>query len=130
LQAKAQSLPPVPFSCAGAGPTVRDFVLTPSEIAIVNAQLAQMNAFVRATAERVGYAHMELQALYGLPQLKPPFSAVALMTTGSPYGALISLDGIHPNTDGHAVLASAAARAINQRYGLAIPTARPWMAFR
>jgi len=130
LRARALGEPPVPFSCAGGSPTTQDFVLTPGEVAIVNNQLAQMNAYIRATATRIGFAHMELEALYALPDLKPPFSAVALMTSSAPYGALISLDGIHPNTNGHAVLATAAARAINQRYGLAIPTARAWMAFR
>lgn len=129
-QARAQSLPPVPFSCAGGGPTTRDFILTPNEVAIVNGQLAQMNAYIAATAQRIGFAHMELQSLYGLPDLKPPFSAVALMTSYEPYGALISLDGIHPSTNGHAVIATAAARVINQRYGLQIPTARAWIAFR
>lgn len=130
LTAKAQGGNPVPLSCAGAGPTTRDFILTPGEVAIVNSQMAQMNAYIKATAKRIGFAHMELEALYGLPDLKPTFSAAELMTSQTPYGALISLDGIHPSTMGHAVIASAAARAINQRYGLRVPTARAWMAFR
>jgi hypothetical protein len=130
LTSRAQGGNPVALSCAGAGPTTRDFILTPGEVAIVNSQMAQMNAHIKATAERIGFAHMELEALYGLPDLKPPFNAAALMTSHTPYGALISLDGIHPSTHGHAVIATAAARAINQRYGLQVPTSRAWMAFR
>ena len=55
LTARAQQQPPVPFSCTGGGPTTQDFVLTPSEVAIVNGHLAQMNAFIEAQAEKHGF---------------------------------------------------------------------------
>lgn len=63
-----------------------------------------------------------LPSLYGRPETKPAFNAISLMTDpATPYGPYISLDGIHPNAAGHAILASAAAAALDARYGLNIP---------
>lgn len=108
---------PYTLSCTGAPANFTDYLLTPDEVAIVNGQLAQMNAFIRAEAERVGFAHFELEELYGRSDIKPPFSVVALMTTAQPYGVYTSLDGLHPSGEGQRVLAEAAARAIDRRYG-------------
>ncbi len=121
LAARQNGLPPVPFSCADGGTGVQDFVLTPAEAAIVNGQMQQMTAFISAAAARIGYATFDLEALYGRADLKPPFSTVQLMTSAQPYGPYISLDGIHPNAAGHAVLAEAAVRAINTLYGVPHP---------
>jgi hypothetical protein len=128
-QVKA-GLPKFNFSCADAGLGQQDFVLTPADVAFVNNQLAQMNAFIAAKADEIGFAYVALEELYGRADLKPAFNAFALMGTALPYGPYISLDGIHPNGNGHTVLAAAAARAINTRYGLAIPQSQAWMAFR
>jgi phospholipase/lecithinase/hemolysin len=116
LGAKARDLPPVTFSCADGGLGVQDFVLTPAEVAIVNGQMNQMNGFIRAAADRIGYATFDLEVLYGRSDLKPPFSTVQLMTSAQPYGPYISLDGIHPNDAGHRILAQAAMEAINAKY--------------
>ncbi|MBK6489876.1 MAG: hypothetical protein IPF98_24150 [Gemmatimonadetes bacterium] len=121
LTARARGLPAVEFSCAAGPPTMVDYVLDPNEVAIVNAQLAQMNLIIRQTADRVRFAHFQLEALYGMSVLKPPFSVVALMTTAAPYSPYISLDGFHPSGLGQGVLANAAASAINRRYGFGLP---------
>lgn len=123
-------LPPYDFSCADGGTGVRDYVLTPAEAAVVNAILNQMSAHIRASADRRGAAFFALDALYGLPNIKPPFSSLALMTTAQPYGPYFSLDGVHPSAAGHAILATAAARALNQRYHLQIPDASSFIAAR
>jgi hypothetical protein len=122
LGQKARGLPPFVLSCADGGLGVQDFVLTPMEARIINNTLAEMTQHIIATANRHGFALMHLEALYGRPDLKPPFSVVALMTSPQPYGQYISLDGIHPNALGHALLAKAAAQAINNRYNYGIPT--------
>jgi lysophospholipase L1-like esterase len=77
-----------------------------------------MTDHIRGQAAARGYAYMELEALYGLP--KPPFSVVNLMTTNTPYGPNISLDGLHPSAAGHAILAQAALRAIEDRYNVGV----------
>jgi lysophospholipase L1-like esterase len=80
-----------------------------------------MNAHIRSEAVRRGFAYFELGALYDRGDLKPPFSVIAMMTTAAPYGPLISLDGVHPSGAGAAILARAAAAALNATYELGLP---------
>ena len=124
VKAAKLGLGPVPLSCAAGPATAVDYILDPSEVAIVNAQLAQMNTFIAVLAEQVGYARFDLEALYGMPALKPRFNVVQLMTTATPYTSYMSLDGFHPSALGQNVLARAAAAAINKRYaaGIALAT--------
>jgi hypothetical protein len=108
--------------CANsANPLAADFILSTDDEDFIEQRLADMNAHIRAEAEARGFAYFELAALYGRPDLKPPFSVVALLTTAEPYGSLVGLDGVHPTAAGSTVLAAAAARAINERYDLGIP---------
>ena len=111
------------LSCAGAPPHVQDYVLTPSEAAIVNAQLAEMTAHIRAEADRVGFAYAELESLFGRADIKAPYSVLQQMMSAQPYGPLISFDGYHPSAEGQRVLAEAAARALDERYNFGIMTA-------
>jgi hypothetical protein len=114
---------PYTLSCANAPSStgIEDYVLTADEVQLVNTQLADMNAFIRSAARARGWAYFELEALYGRPETKPPFNAVAMMTDPStPYGPYISLDGIHPNAAGHGILAEAAAASLKSQYPSAI----------
>ena len=120
---------PATLSCANApaihpitGLPIADYVLGPAELAQVNAQLAAMNAVIEREARQRGFAYMKLSALYEEAVVKAPFNAVTLMTSSQPYGPYVSLDGIHPTAAGHAVLAAAAAAALNERYGFGMPT--------
>jgi hypothetical protein len=111
------------LNCFNAPSTsgVRDFVLTAGEIALLNAQMAEMDAFIRDEADRRGFAYTRLGALYSDVNVKAPFNAITLMTSPQPYGEYVSLDGIHPSAAGARVLADAAASALNARYNLGIP---------
>ena len=121
LAARAASQPPVPFTCAGGGPTTVDLVLTPSEQAILEAVASQMNAAMQAEAEARGFAFMSLDALYTAPGVRTPLNVVALMTSAQPFGPYIGLDGVHPNAAGQSLIATAAAQALNAKYDLGIP---------
>lgn len=120
LTARARGQGPVPLSCQEGAANVVDYVLTPTEVATLNAIIAGIDAHIAQQATARGWAYFRLQALYGLP--KPPFSVVQLMTSAQPYGPYISLDGFHPSAQGQEVLAESAAQAINARYHLRIPT--------
>jgi hypothetical protein len=120
LAARAANLPPVPFTCVGAGPTTPDFVLTPAEQAIVLGVVTQMNATIQSEATARGYAFVSLDALYANPAARPPLNVATVFTSAQPFGPLLSLDGVHPNAAGQALIAEAAARALDQRYGLGI----------
>ena len=111
---------PMPvLSCADVPWTV-DYVLTPADHAALNAQLRAMSARIRSIAESKGYAYFDLDALYATPGLKAPFSVSTLMFSPQPYGPLVSLDGFHPTAAGQTLLANAAARALDDTYGMGI----------
>ena len=117
------------LSCAASpDATAKDYVLDPAEAARVNDLMARLDTHIRAEAERRGLAYFRLGDLYERADVKPPFSVVALMTSSTPYGPFISLDGIHPSAAGSSVLADAAARALNARYGLGIPVSASFLA--
>lgn len=101
---------------------IRDYVLSPAELALPDAQLAAMNRIIQAEAAARGFAYFSLSPLYEQAAAKAPFDPVALLTVAQPYGPYISLDGLHPSAEGARVLAETAARAINAAYGTAIPT--------
>jgi hypothetical protein len=109
---------PTTATCADV-PGAADYVLTPSDVSNVNALMAQMNAHIQAQAASRGWAYFSLNALYGLP--KPSLDLYKVLFSNTPFGANISLDGVHPSAQGQAILATAAAQAIDARYGLAIP---------
>jgi len=113
----AHGYPNPVFSCADV-PNTQDLVLTPADIAAINALLGQMTDNIRAQAAARGYAYFSLGALYDRPNLKPAtYSVISQLTSSTPFGSFISLDGVHPSPVGHAVLADAAVRAINATYG-------------
>jgi hypothetical protein len=109
---------PTTATCADV-PGAADYVLTPSEVNAINARMAQLNAHIQAKANENGYAYFSLEAVYGLA--KPRFNMADVLFSNAPFGAYVSLDGVHPTALGQSVLAAAAVQAINARYGLAIP---------
>jgi lysophospholipase L1-like esterase len=109
---------PTTATCADV-PGTTDHVLTASDIAAINARMAQVNTHIRARASEAGYAYASLSAVYDLP--KPPLNLYDVLFSNTPFGPNMSLDGVHPSAQGQAILAGAAARAVNARYGLAIP---------
>jgi hypothetical protein len=109
---------PTTATCSNV-PGTADYVLTASDVSAINARMAQINAHIQATATANGYAYFALSSLYDLP--KPAFDLYSVMFSSRPFGPYISLDGIHPSAEGQAILAGAAAQAINARYGTAIP---------
>jgi lysophospholipase L1-like esterase len=113
------------YSCANVpNATEDDYVLTPADIATLNDTLSEMANHAKQQAAARGYAFVSLGALYDLPDLNPqPYSVVSQLTSSFPYGAYISLDGVHPGPLGHSVLAHAAAVALNKTYGLGAHTA-------
>ena len=116
----AAGLGPATLSCADV-PGTADYVLTPTDIQFLNSLAAQMDAYIQARAQAEGYAFFRLDALYAQSKDGVPFNLAAYLGTATPYGARISLDGVHPSSQGHVILANAAIAAINATYGLGIP---------
>jgi lysophospholipase L1-like esterase len=118
LGRRAANLPAFVLSCVAGAFNAQDRILTPDEEAVVDAQLVQMSNHVRAQAAARGFSIVELEVLYGLA--KAPYSVVTQMTTGSPYGPNISLDGLHPSAAGQTIIARAALQAIEDRYDIGL----------
>ena len=111
------------MSCADV-PGAQDFVLTPANIATIEAQVVEMTAYIRQVAEENGWAFIDLDVLFARRDLKAPFSARTLLLSDEPYGPFISLDGVHPAAPGHELIAREAATALNVTYQLGIPRSR------
>jgi hypothetical protein len=109
---------PTTATCADV-PGAVDYVLTPSDITAINARMALMNAHMEARALENGYAFFKLSVLFDLPKVS--FNMYDVLFSSKPFGPYMSLDGVHPNGAGHAIIASSAAQAINAKYGVAIP---------
>jgi hypothetical protein len=108
---------PTTATCADV-PGAADYVLTASDMNAINARMAQMNGHMQTKAAENGYAYFSLDAVYGLA--KPRFSVSDLLFSNTPFGANISLDGVHPSSQGQALLATAAGQAISATYGVSI----------
>jgi hypothetical protein len=110
------------FACNDV-PGTLDYVLTPGDRSAVNALLAQMNGHIAQRAQERGWAYFSLgEALYEAPGVRVPYNPIQqFLSTEAPYGSYISFDGYHPSTLGQTMIAQAAARALNAKYGMEIP---------
>jgi lysophospholipase L1-like esterase len=112
----AHGLGPYDLSCTDVPGTV-DYILTPGDIAFLNNLAAQMSDEIEARAAENGYASFSLDALYAESKEGVQFDLESFLKSPTPYGELISLDGVHPSAKGQSVLARAARHAIQRTYG-------------
>lgn len=83
-----------------------------------------MGSLIRAEAEPRGFAIFDLQDLYS-SYTQPTFNLFTFWSSSEPFGPYVSLDGIYPSAEGNALLARAAARALNTTYNLGLPVSAP-----
>ncbi|HMI54636.1 MAG TPA: SGNH/GDSL hydrolase family protein, partial [Gemmatimonadaceae bacterium] len=103
-------LGPYDLSCADIAGTA-DYVLTPTDISSLNTLAAQMSDAVESEAAENGYATFSLGVLYDRSKEDVPFDLSFYLTSDTPYGPFISLDGVHPTAKGQTILARAARQA-------------------
>lgn len=108
---------PTTATCADV-PGAVDYIITPADMTAINDRMAQMNAHIESKAAENGYAYFTIGSLYDLP--KGSLDLYDVLFSSSPFGSNFSLDGVHPNAAGQAILADAAVQAINSRYRLRI----------
>jgi hypothetical protein len=98
-------------------------VLLAADAATIDNQIAGYNAVIQATAQQVGAAFVDANALLkelattGIQVGGIPFNASFLT------GGVFAYDGVHPTHFGYAFVANAFIAAINQKFGAAIPPA-------
>jgi lysophospholipase L1-like esterase len=113
-------LGPYDLSCADV-PGTPDYILTPGDIGFINSLAEQMSDEIESKAKENGYAFFPLGALYNDSKEGVPFDLEAFLKSDTPYGELISLDGVHPSAKGQTVLARTARQAIQRTYGTGEP---------
>jgi len=109
------------LSCADQ-PGTQDYILTPADVQVVDGVLSGMNAHISALAQANGWAYMDMSAVWAQwVTRRGPFSIDFLLKCNRPFGQYVSLDGVHPNDQGHQEMANASAASLNTTYGFAIP---------
>jgi hypothetical protein len=112
----ATGLGPADLSCSDIAGQ-RDGILTPGDITTLNAAVKLINDIITDRANTNNYALFSLGSLYDTVKDGVPFDLNAILTSTTPFGTLMSHDGIHPSPAGHAILASAAQAGIVAKYG-------------
>ena len=101
-------------------PLRNEFVLTLDEIQQVQARTLAFNQSIRSHANNVGFAIVETAPFYERLQTGFVFNGVSLSAKFVSGGAF-SLDGIHLNARGNALLTNEFLKAINQKFKSNIP---------
>jgi lysophospholipase L1-like esterase len=99
-------------------PPVGDiFVLDPAEQNTLNAAIDGYNNYISSRATTLGFAYYDPNVLFAAKRANgeiPPFPNLASGT--ATFGALISLDGVHPSAAAHTLIAKDLAAVINAKY--------------
>ena len=118
---------PAPFNVYGVTYPLQDgSVLIPSEIAMINTATNSFNNTIKQVATAKGLALADMNAI--LAQLVTGLTTDDGQTYNAGYfstarlsTALFSLDGVHPNARGYAVVANEIIKVINTHYNAKLP---------
>lgn len=117
----AQGLPPTlagQFSAEGITKPLDDkWVLIPSEQAEIASATASFNATIESAANNAGLAFVDANALLNQLANGGISSGDYILTASLVTGGAFSLDGVHPNSRGYALIANEFLKAIDVTYG-------------
>lgn len=112
----------IPAQLGGTGEGLPDeAVLSATEVDAIRARVAGFNQVIRATADQLGAAVADVNALLDRAATTGVNLGGVTFTSEFVTGGLISLDGVHATPLGYAVVADEFIRAINETYGARIP---------
>ena len=101
-------------------PFRNEFVLTLEELDEIQTRIDAFNALIRQKANTYGFALVETDDFYQKLTTGFTYNGVALSTKFVSGGAF-SLDGIHLNPRGNALLANEFIKSINKKFNAKIP---------
>jgi lysophospholipase L1-like esterase len=108
--------------------TVDNEVVTGAELTGLATAVAQFNNHIQAEAASRGMAYFNINVPLGALVNNgtiPPFPAVWVTPPATidsiTFGPIFSLDGVHPSSTAHRLVADSLASAINQQFGTALP---------
>lgn len=99
------------------------FILTAAEQTILTETVNAYNAHIAAKADELGWAYVDANPLLAARRAAgevPPFPNLASGT--ATFGPWFSLDGVHPSTAAHRLIANLMIQEVNAHYGTTIPT--------
>lgn len=96
------------------------YVLDSSELAIIDQAIFEYNAIIQQKADEYGFAHSDINSYFANVESGIKFNG-ADFDLQFVTGGFLSLDGLHPNEKGYALLADEIIKAINNQYSTRIP---------
>jgi hypothetical protein len=113
------NVPQDSIKCAGWGsqkPIPAEYVLDATEVNNVTTYTANYNSFIKTVATQYHLAFVDFNSYFKTFQLGIVFNGVTFTPTYVTGGAF-SLDGLHPNKRGYALIANYYINTINSYYG-------------
>jgi lysophospholipase L1-like esterase len=102
------------------GPLAPNQILTKKEIKKIRKNIKAYNNKLKAIADANGWAFVDINAtLTDYDKNGVVIPTVGTLTTAY-LGGLFGLDGVHPSSTGHALIATAIVQAINAKYGTSL----------
>ena len=100
-------------------------VVLPAEFKALRDAVAGYNAYISAQATRLGYAYWDPNPTLAAGRARGDVSPFPLFGTTATapitFGSWISLDGVHPSSLAHRVIADSVIATVNRVYGTTIP---------
>jgi hypothetical protein len=113
-------------SVPGSGlPLPENLILRGSEVLATQNQVSDMNIVVDSVAARPFVAKVDLHGLLSTIATKGFSLGGVVYTSDFVTGGLFSLDGVHPNDLGYALMANTMINAVNARFGCFVPPVDP-----
>ena len=101
-------------------PLPNAYVLDEGEVNRVRAHTQALNNIIKNLASNYGFGVVDMYSFLGTLKSGYTFNGVDFSASYIEGGAF-SLDGVHPNTKGYAIVANEFIRVINEKYGSTIP---------
>jgi hypothetical protein len=101
-------------------PLPNAYVLDEGEVNRVRAHTQALNSIIKSLASNYGFGIVDMYSFLGTLKAGYTFNGVDFSASYIEGGAF-SLDGVHPNTKGYAIVANEFIRVINEKYGSTIP---------
>lgn len=140
---KAGKLPPIIYCAKPAAPPYPSagdtLQIDKAETALIGAKVGAYNAYIKAKADSIGFAFWDPNTLGDSLRAGQLTAAGAvcsgtcnastspiprlpnLGSTTAPFGTLLSLDGVHPTSALHTLIAQRLIATINAKYGTTVP---------
>ena len=121
IPAIAAGVHPPTIACTTAtDPAVGDlFILDAAEQSALTTAVTKYNSYISAKADSVGYAYLDPNPLWAAARASGAIPEIPDVTNlARPFGHLFSLDGVHPSSAGHVLIANALIDLIAAEFGV------------